>query len=199
MQDSPETRDSLLVRLRDHTDGEAWGEFVAIYRPMVYRFARRRGFQDADAQDLVQRVLLAVSVKIEDWSEEGGNGRFRAWLSRVSRNALIDAIRRVRPDSGRGGTNVLRNLAEQPDRVEDVEAEIQAEYEREVFRWAAHQVRNEFETASWDAFWLTTVEGEDVSAAAQQLNKSVGSIYTARSRVMRRLQEKVREYEDESE
>lgn len=176
MQDSPETRDSLLVRLRDHTDGEAWGEFVAIYRPMVYRFARRRGFQDADAQDLVQRVLLAVSVKIEDWSEEGGNGRFRAWLSRVSRNALIDAIRRVRPDSGRGGTNVLRNLAEQPDRVEDVEAEIQAEYEREVFRWAAHQVRNEFETASWDAFWLTTVEGEDVSAAAQQLNKSVGSI-----------------------
>ena len=57
MSDSPETRPSLLVRLRDPPDEQAWGEFVEIYEPLVYRLARRRGFQDADARELVQDVL----------------------------------------------------------------------------------------------------------------------------------------------
>jgi len=47
------------------------------------------------------------------------------------------------------------------------------------------------------AFWLTTVEDLSIDRASEELGKSVGSVYAARSRVMRRLKEKVREFEGE--
>ena len=65
MDDDPTTRPSLLVRLRDSRDEQAWGEFVEIYRPLVYRLARRRGLQDADALELVQEVMIKVASAIE--------------------------------------------------------------------------------------------------------------------------------------
>src|SRR5262245_64438036 len=54
MGESPTTQLSLLARIRDVRDAQAWGEFVDIYAPLVYRLARRHGLQDADAADLAQ-------------------------------------------------------------------------------------------------------------------------------------------------
>ncbi len=75
---------------------------------------------------------------------------------------------------------------------------LRLEYRREVFRWAARQVRKEFHQATWDAFWLTAVEGGTVEVVAEELAKSRGAIYAARSRVIRRIQEKVTEHEQET-
>ena len=191
MHELPETRDSLLLQLRDPKNRESWFEFAAIYRPVVYRMARRRGLQDADAQDLAQRVLLSVASAIGDWSPDRERARFRTWLGRVARNAIVDAFRRVKPDAGQGGTTVMQRLSQEPESDSD---ELEQERRREVFRWAAKQVRWEFEEATWSAFWLTTVEGKSMSDVANKLGKSTGAIYTARSRVMRRLQEKVQEH-----
>jgi RNA polymerase sigma factor (sigma-70 family) len=190
----PETRDSLLLQLRDPDNRESWFEFAAIYRPVVYRMARRRGLQDADAQDLAQRVLLSVAGAIGDWKPDRERARFRTWLARVTRNAIVDAFRRVKPDAGQGGTTVMQRLSQEPAPPAD---ELEREHRREVFRWAAKQVRWEFEETTWLAFWLTTVEGKPMPEVAAELGKSTGAIYTARSRVIRRLQEKVRECECE--
>src|ERR1700736_4307969 len=65
MPESPETRPSLLVRIRDAQDRDAWGQFVELYGPVVYRFGRKRGLQDADAADLTQTVFQAVSGAIQ--------------------------------------------------------------------------------------------------------------------------------------
>ncbi len=67
MVESPRTRESLILRLPTATDAAAWQEFAAIYEPLVYRFARRRGLQDADARELVQNVFVAVSRAVVDW------------------------------------------------------------------------------------------------------------------------------------
>ena len=75
---------------------------------------------------------------------------------------------------------------------------LRLEYRREVFRWAARQVRKEFHQATWDAFWLTAVEGRAVEVVAEELAKNRGAIYAARSRVIRRIQETVTEYEHDT-
>ena len=54
MDETPNTRASLLIRLRDAGDERAWAEFTQIYAPFIKRVARGRGLQDADADDLVQ-------------------------------------------------------------------------------------------------------------------------------------------------
>ncbi|WP_442511448.1 hypothetical protein SH528x_003129 [Novipirellula sp. SH528] len=53
----PETRLSLIGKLHDPAAAEAWAEFVRLYQPIVFRVARQRGLQHADAEDLTQDVL----------------------------------------------------------------------------------------------------------------------------------------------
>ena len=87
-------------------------------------------------------------------------------------------------------------LEEQPESDEKSLELIQWEYRRDLFRHAARQVRHDIDASIWRAFWMTMVEEQPISEVATQLGKSVGSIYAARSRVMRRLRDKIRELEE---
>jgi RNA polymerase sigma factor (sigma-70 family) len=187
----PDTRASLLARIQSPRDEEAWREFAAIYRPVVYRLARKRGLQDADAEDLSQRVVIAVQRAIGNWQFDPAKGRFRSWLAKIARNAIINALTRRRPDAAAGGNSVQDFLQEQPEPDPGIEENLQRECRRSLFRWAAERIRPEFRDGTWEAFWLTTGEGMSVEDAGQRLGKGIGAIYAARSRVMRRLKEEV--------
>jgi len=194
MSDFPTTRMSLLMRVRDTADHAAWVEFVSIYRPVICRFARQRGLQETDAEDLAQNVLTAVADRIAKWEPDHDRARFRTWLSRVAMNQTITMFRRRKADVARGGTTAMVALQNQ----QDESADLQLNYQREVFRLVARKARAEFEETTWQAFWLTAVDGVSVAVAAKSLGRSVGSVYTARSRIIRRLQELVRDYSEES-
>ena len=116
MDESPSTRPSLLIRLRDPGDERAWAEFTEIYGPLVHRLARRRGLQEADAEDLAQEVFRAVARAIERYDPDPDRGSFRGWLSRIARNLIINllAARRRQPQ-GTGDTDVHRLLEDRPD------------------------------------------------------------------------------------
>jgi RNA polymerase sigma-70 factor (ECF subfamily) len=74
------TRASLILRIQDAEDKAAWDEFATIYGPVVFSVAMSRGFQAADAENLVQEVFLAVANSISNWLERDDRGSFRAWL-----------------------------------------------------------------------------------------------------------------------
>src|SRR3979411_221176 len=105
MQESPATRASLLVRLRDGGDVGAWQEFVRLYAPIIYGFARKRGLQDADAADLMQDVMRSVSTAIGRLDYDRTQGTFRGWLFTITRNRVFNFLsaRRLRPQ-GSGDT-----------------------------------------------------------------------------------------------
>jgi len=191
----PETRDSLLVQIRSPANREAWDQFALIYRPVIYRLARHRGLQDADAQDLAQQVLMAVASAIGSYEKSNESVRFRHWLRRVARNAIVNALSRQPHDRAAGGSSVQELLLEQPSVDEESNAEIELEYRRELYLRAASRVRGDVDPETWQAFELTVIEGRSINAAAVQLDKPVGTIYAARSRIMRRLREAVRELE----
>lgn len=200
MSQIPETRPSLLLRLRDPQDSEAWGEFLDIYEPLIQRLARRRGFQDADARELAQDVFLSVSGAIDRWDPDPSNGRFRGWLFRIARNLMINFLRRQgRNPSATGDTDFLRLLNEQPDPHAEETAFFDLEYRRELFRWAAGRARQEVSEATWTAFRETCVEGRSAEAVAQELHMSRGAVYVAKSRVMARLRKLVQSIASEDE
>jgi RNA polymerase sigma-70 factor (ECF subfamily) len=191
----PDTRASLIVRLQDRADQEAWREFVEVYRPVVYRLACRKGLQPADAEDLAQQVLVAVAAAVHRWQPDPARGRFRTWLHRIAQNLIVNALTRRAPDraSGAGAADVLLAAEAAPDGP-DSEL-LRTESRREVFQWAARQVRPEFQPATWLAFWHTAVEGRAVADVARLLGRKPGAVYAARGRVMRRLKEKILEWE----
>jgi len=195
MNSTPETRASLLIRVRDPEDQAAWHEFVEIYRPVILRLARKKGMQDADGEDVAQQVLVAVAKAVEQRGHDPQRAKFRTWLGRVAHNAILNALTRGKPDRGSGDSALLAVLNQHESHAGPDSDLLRLEYRREVFRWAARQVRQEFHEATWDAFWLTAVEGRAVEVVANELEKHRGAVYAARSRVIRRIQEKVTEYE----
>ena len=192
----PTTRTSLLIRLRDPSDGLAWAEFVEIYGPLVRRVARLKGMQEADADDLEQEVFRAVAAANERSAYDQSRGSFRGWLFRVARNLAVNAlIARGRHPRGTGDTGVALLLEEQPvPNPEDAEA-FEAEYRARMLEWAAERVRGEFTDAVWGGFWATGVEGRPATEVVAALELGVGSVYNAKSRVMGRLRGEIERIE----
>jgi RNA polymerase sigma-70 factor (ECF subfamily) len=193
----PDTRASLILRLPDAADAAAWDELIAIYGPLVFRMAMRQGLQAADADDLVQNVFAAIARSVAEWLERPDRGKFRAWLLRIARNAAVNFLTRRRQGSiGAGGDEVAQLLAEVPAPESQLSSEFDLEYRREVFRWAAEQVRDTVADTTWQAFWLTQMENLPIAQAAERLGISVGNVYIGRSRVMTRLKELVKQFEE---
>jgi RNA polymerase sigma-70 factor (ECF subfamily) len=198
MTESPETRVSLIVRLKDRDDQEAWGEFLEIYRPLVYRLATCKGLQDADAEDVVQQVFGSVARAVDRWRPDSARATFRTWLTTIARNAIINALTRRAPDRASGNTSDRELLADYAAETADSRV-LLTESRREIFQWAARRAREEFEPHTWDAFWLTAVEGHDVAEVAEATGKKPGAVYAARSRVMKRLKQIVQQWDHDAD
>jgi RNA polymerase sigma-70 factor (ECF subfamily) len=187
----PATRASLLMRLRDPRDDGAWREFIDLYAPLVYGYARKQGLQDVDAADLSQEVLGAVAASIERLDYDPDRGAFRNWLFTLVRRKLAtwwSAQGRQAPASGDTAT---QQLLEQCPGPQTAEQEWEAEWEQQVFAWACEQVRPTVTEATWQAFWRTAVAGQPGSRVAAELGLGVGAVYVARSRVLARLRQLV--------
>ncbi len=193
MSTLPETRRTLVARLSDPSDQQAWGKFVAIYAPVIHRYALRRGLQDADAADLVQWVLHAVARSAPDFVYDPSKGSFRGWLFTITRNLLLKQLDKDRHiPTATGDTGFHQSLENQPNQTGDQETWEQ-DYRRQRFLQAAAQVRPDFTPSTWDAFWATAVLGRPPAQVAHELGLSSGAIYVARSRVIARLREAIRE------
>jgi RNA polymerase sigma factor (sigma-70 family) len=193
----PLTRASLLVRLRDPDDVDAWTEFVRLYASVIYGFARKRGLQDADAADLMQEVLRSVAGAVGRLDYDPRRGTFRGWLYSITRNKVYNFLEgRRRHPRGTGDSNAHQRLEEHPGREADAD-DWDKEYERKAFAWAADRVRDEFQPSTWQAFWHTAVDGQSAKDVGHRLGLSPGAVYVAKSRVLARLKEEIRQLSDQ--
>lgn len=201
MAEPPLTRVTLLTRLRDGRDGEAWREFFHLYGPVVYRFARNRGLQDADAADLMQDVLRSVARNAHRMEYDPKRGTFRGWLYTVTRNKIYNFLngQRNRPRAS-GDSDAHERLESAPAREEDgPDADWEREYQQRLTDRAMDIVKDEFQPATWQAFWGTAVEGKPAGEVGAGLKMSAGAVYVAKSRVLARLRDEVRRMMDEED
>ena len=185
------------MRIRDASDTASWEQFTDIYGPLVFRYGRKHGLQEADAADLVQEVLREVSQAIERFEYDAQVGKFRSWLFTIARYALSNQYRRKkRQPIGSGDENVGEMLEQLPSKVDDQDY-WDRQYEQQLFQWAVEQIRPQFHESTWKAFWLTAVDGEKAAVVAKRLELSVGSVYVAKNRVLKRLQAKISQIDDD--
>ena len=180
----PDTRETLLARLKDPEDQVAWNDFVALYEPLILRVAQRRGLQDADAREIVQRVLWSVARAADRWEPGQAQGRFRGWLAKVTTNATLNLLSREQKHRGAGSTSVLSMLNEVPQASPELSRLWQAEHRMQLFRMAAAKVELSVEAKTWQCFHRTAVLRQPAKEVADSLAMSLGAVYAARCRVM---------------
>ena len=190
MAEIPPTRASLLVRLRDPRDEAAWGEFVDRYAPQIYAWCQRWRLQDADARDVTQNVLLKLAEKLRTFRYDP-SGSFRAYLRTLAHYAWCDFLESgKRPGAGSGDSTALRALAA-AEAGEDLGQRLAAQFDEEVLAEAQARVQQRVQAHTWEAFRLTAVEGLSGAAAAAQLGMKVATVFKAKSKVQKMLQEEV--------
>jgi RNA polymerase sigma-70 factor (ECF subfamily) len=186
-----QTRPSLLVRIADPLDVESWRTFVDTYAPLIYRHARNKGLQDADAADVTQEVLTEVARAIRAFEYQPARGRFRDWLWTVTHRVLVrffqKCSRRAAAVTGRIAQESLERIEAPPP-----EAEWTAAFHAQVLKVALERARPRFEPTTWRAFQRTWLDNLPAGEVARELAVPIETVYIAKSRVLKRLEEEVR-------
>lgn len=186
-----ETSLSLLGRLRHlPADQQSWEEFVDRYGRLVFRWCRKWGLQIADAEDVTQTVLTDLARQMSTFEYDAG-GCFRSWLKTLAWRAWCDFLsKKKRQDRGVIHPDVLV-LLESGDVVEDFLDEIDRQAQRELLAKAMEIVRLQVQPQTWAAFEKTAIRNLPGKLVAEQLNMNVGTVYVAKSKVIRHLRKQV--------
>ncbi len=192
MERSWGTSSTLLDRVRADEVG-AWEQFCGIYAPLVYSWSRRAGLPELDAEDIVQETFRRVATGLASFRYRNPQDTFRAWLFAIARNQIRDLLRRnkhsdMKPE---GGSQALQKMNEIPDWVTNDEAEpsSDAETEAALMQRALKIVESDFKPITWQAFWLSAVDGIAGAEIATRLGITQGAVRQAKFRVLARLRE----------
>lgn len=178
------TPTSLLARLREPFEDEAWGRFVSLFTPLIYAWARQAGLREHDAADLVQEVFVKLLQVLPTFSYDAHKG-FRRWLRTVTLNTWRDRRKR-RGDQALPGDEAALAAAAAPG-----EAFWEAEYRQHLVNRALAVMQADFQPATWKAFWEQVVLGAPARAVAAKLGLSPGAAYAAKFRVLDRLRQEL--------
>jgi RNA polymerase sigma factor (sigma-70 family) len=177
-----DTSASLLLRIRDPQDHEAWTTFVNVYSPLVRRYCARKGLQPADAADVAQEVLSRVAKSIPAFDYDPHRGRFRAWFGTLVAHQIATHLAK------RGQSPVPAPLTAD---VAAPDPQWDHEFTEHLLAVSMDRIRGEFEPATWEAFAATWVRQEPPADVAAKLGIAIHAVYVNKSRVLNRLQTEI--------
>ncbi len=186
------TSPSLLLRIRNPEDGDAWSQFVELYEPIVRTYCYQRKIQKADMDDIVQDVMSTVSRSIRKFEYDPSKGRFRSWFGTVTANKIKSFLSRkdgVRTTTG--GNELSDNVYVDPD-TDWINI-----FSEQIFRAACNRIRNDFAAATWASFEGTWVQNKSAADVAKIHGLPIHSVYVNKSRVLKRLEAVIRELADD--
>ena len=185
----PSTHFSLLTAAQAGSD-QAWTRLVELYRPLLYRWLRRQDVPHDDAEELTQDVLSVVVQEIGRFQHNGRLGGFRRWLREITVHRALGFLRgRQLRGAAPGGSTFLARSQQRMDDNDSLVQQWDREFDQQVLAQLMNIVETELEPTTCAAFRLVTLEDVPAEQAALQLGISVGAVYSAKSRVLRKLRQ----------
>lgn len=182
------THASLLARLADTADTDAWRHFLDHYGDLLRGFGRRRGLHAEECDDVVQDVVAALVPAMATFEYDPQRGRFRGFLKTI-------AVRAIARRAARGakvvGDGTLADAAACTEDESRAEAQWEMEWRQHHVRTAMRTIDAEFGSRDRAAFQRYGVDGAEVRDVAEALGMSIDQVYQAKSRILRRLSEVV--------
>ncbi len=186
----PQDTQKSLLQAAQSGESRAWQRLADLYRPLIAGWAARHVNGRQDAEDLAQEILLAVFRALPRFTHNGRRGAFRAWLRTIAVHCTSDHWTARRDETqGSGDSAVLGRLQD----LEDPNGELARAWDREhdqfVLNRLLEEVAVEFEPQTMEAFRRVALDDQPAATVAEELNMSVGAVYTGKSRVLQRLRQ----------
>lgn len=182
-----ETSHSLIDQLCHEADAAAWERLVALYSPLLRGWIDRYDVQAADADDLIQDVLMVLMRELPSFRHNQQPGAFRSWLKRI----VINRLRNFWRARGRGGAVAGGDVLRQLDELEDDRSQLSGiwhqEHDQHLTRRLLEMIEPRFTPTTRQAFRRLVLDGADADDVAAELGLSLNAVFTAKSRVLREL------------
>lgn len=187
-----QTKASLLLRLRHENDEQSWREFYNIYGRLIFGYSLNFQINYAEAEDVVQEVCIKVFRQIGSFDYSPQHGRFRGWLKTVTRNTVIDYLRRRQRRN-----NAMQEFRETAEsHFLDLEAKVDDElwaweWKKALYESALERVRGRVDDDTFRVFKLYVLEGMAIDAVVQESELNANAVYAVKHRVLRYIREEV--------
>lgn len=184
------TSRSLLIRMQDPQDQEAWERFVSIYTPILRAWLLKRGIPHHDAEDILQDLLELAMKELPQFCHNGRVGALRAWL-RTSMSYRIKGYWRKRTQQERLGAR--EDLGALADALADEQSETSRLWEHDHRRHLCDELlrraESSFSPQTVQAFRLAFLSELSSSEVAERLGMTPNAVRIAQSRVLSKLRE----------
>jgi RNA polymerase sigma-70 factor (ECF subfamily) len=183
----PATSFTLLDRLQNPQDTEAWQLLEKIYKPVLRNWLRHHALQPSDHDDITQEIFLVVCKRLADFRHNHRPGAFRTWLRTIAHNRLQHFWRdgRYRPGAG--------DFEKYLEQLEDPSSALSAEWNRQhdlhVLRQLLEVIQPDFHLPTWQAFHQVVLGKQPPAQVARDLGMSLNAVLIAKSRVLQRLRQ----------
>jgi RNA polymerase sigma-70 factor (ECF subfamily) len=184
------TSATLLERLKDARDADAWSRLVELYTPLIRGWAERLNVRGADADDLVQEVMAVVVRRFPEFVHPEKPGAFRGWLRAIAANCArtMWKARKVHPHAP-GGTDFGSYLARLEDPTDDFARAWEREHDLHITRRLLDRIKGDFEERTWRIFARFVLDGLPADEVAAEAKTTANAVYIAKSRVLARLRQ----------
>ena len=195
------TSATLLMRLRDPGDDQAWRSFYERYAPLIVRFCLDNGCSRDQSREVVQETLVYLMRRLGTFSYDRGRGKFRSYLLSVVQARVTDAYRRRQ----RARQLLMEDVADcELDQVRDVGVEVPGDawdrhWEEMLLELALERVRLRVHPRTWRSFELYVLAGIDVGDVARKLGIKPNAVYQHRNRLIELLKQETAFLEKELE
>jgi RNA polymerase sigma factor (sigma-70 family) len=185
------TRWSLLNRLKDWDDQESWRQFFEAYWQLIYNTASKAGLNHAEAQEVVQEVVISVAKKMGEFNTDPARGSFKSWLLNITRWRITDQLRkRAREQAVRASPTIdaTSTRTDTIDRIADpagshLEAAWNAEWKNNLLQVALERVKTRVKPEMFQIFDLVMSKHWSALKVSRRLKVSLTQVYYARCKV----------------
>lgn len=190
------TTTQILEELKTSNETPAWDRFCDHFRPVVVSFARQLGLSANDAEDAAQEVMLAFLKAFKAGKYNKERGKLSDWLFGIARRVILNL---------RGHKPLEHLVADKTtgtsfwDLIKDDQSITQTwenQWRNMVLRRCLEKARQELDSRVFKAFELYALSEVAIDEVAGQLNMSHNAIYIAKSRVLSKLRQLEREFEE---
>ena len=194
------TRRSLITRLKNLDDHEAWREFFQTYWKLIYSVGLKSGLTDTEAEDVVQETVVTVAKTMEKYRYDREKCRFKTWLMRITRMRIVDQFRKRGPefvDAGRTGSDTGTGTVNRiPDPAPPfAETLWDDEWRKNLMDAAMDRVKKRVKPEHYQIFYLSVVKELGTVHVARMIGVSVAQVYLVKHRVAARVKKEIQRLE----
>jgi len=198
------TRRSLLVRIKNPSDGKSWQEFYDTYSTFIRGVAMKAGLSECEAQEVLQETMIALSKNIAEFEYDPAKGKFKGWLRKLTVWRIYDQFRKRHPElnnsgdtsSKTGETSMIARIAD-PKGCE-LEAIWDDEWKKNLFERAVERVKRCVNAKQYQIFDLYVIKGWPAEKVAAVLGITTGQVFLAKHRLSKLIKQEIGRLEDET-